>query len=91
MTGNLADLCPVGALVHTNSLFKYRSRDLVHHYSVDVMDGVGSNIEVDSRFEHIIRILPKINEDVNGEWIADKSRYAFDGLKYQRLNKPMIK
>lgn len=91
MSGNIIDLCPVGAL--TSKPYAYQSRpwELKKTESIDVMDAVGSNIRIDSRQVQVMRIQPKINDDINEEWLNDKSRYAYDGLKYQRLTTPLIR
>lgn len=91
MSGNIIDLCPVGALTSKPYAFQARPWELKKTESVDVMDAVGSNIRVDSRGVQVMRIQPKINDDINEEWINDKTRYAFDGLKYQRLTTPLIR
>ena len=91
MSGNLVDLCPVGALTSRPYSFKGRPWELSKTESVDVMDAVGSNIRVDSYGTSVMRILPRLHEDINEEWISDKTRYACDGLQYQRLDRPYIK
>jgi len=91
LSGNIIDLCPVGALTSKPYAFKYRSWELSKTETIDVMDAVGSNIRIDSRGIEVIRILPRINEEINEEWISDKTRFCYDGLKYQRLDKPYIK
>lgn len=91
LSANIIDLCPVGALTSKPSAFKARSWELRPTSSVDVMDAVGSNIQVDVRGLEVIRILPLENDEVNEEWISDKTRFACDGLKNQRLDKPYIK
>lgn len=91
LSGNIIDLCPVGALTSKPYSFKCRSWELKKTESIDVMDAVGSNIRVDSRGTEVMRILPSLNEEINEEWISDKTRFAYDGLKYQRLDRPMIK
>jgi len=91
MSGNIIDLCPVGALTSKPYAFHARPWELKKTESVDVLDGVGSNIRVDSRGVQVMRILPRTNDDVNEEWINDKTRFANDGLKYQRLTTPLIK
>ena len=91
MSGNMVDLCPVGALTHKPGAFHARPWELRHTESVDVLDAVGSNIRVDSRDLQVMRVLPRTNDDVNEEWINDKTRYAVDGLKYQRLTTPLIR
>lgn len=91
MSGNIIDLCPVGALTSKPYAFQSRPWELKKTESVDVLDAVGSNIRVDSRGVQVMRIQPKINDDVNEEWINDKTRYAYDGLKYQRLTTPLVR
>lgn len=91
LSGNIIDLCPVGALTSKPYAFKARSWELKSTESIDVMDAVGSNIRVDSRGMEVMRILPRLNEEINEEWISDKTRFACDGLKYQRLDTPMVK
>lgn len=91
MSGNLIDLCPVGALLSKPYAFRARPWELKHSESVDVLDGLGSNIRVDSRGLEVMRILPRLNDDVNEEWINDKTRFACDGLKTQRLTIPLIR
>ncbi|MEY3197013.1 MAG: hypothetical protein RLZZ59_381, partial [Pseudomonadota bacterium] len=91
LSANIIDLCPVGALTSKPSAFKARSWELKHTPSVDVMDSLGSNISVDTRGLEVIRILPLENDDINEEWISDKTRFACDGLKNQRLDTPYIK
>ena len=91
LSGNVIDLCPVGALTSKPYAFRGRSWELQHTESIDVMDAVGSNIRVDSRGREVMRILPRLHEDVNEDWIADKSRFACDGLKVQRLDRPMVR
>lgn len=84
-----ADLCPVGALTHAPYAFIARPWELKTTYSIDVLDGTGSNVEVNNRGSEVMRILPRVNEEVNQEWISDKTRHAFDGLKKQRLSYPI--
>lgn len=91
LSGNIIDLCPVGALTSKPYAFKARSWELKKTESIDVLDAVGSNIRIDSRGNEVMRILPRVNEDINEEWLADKSRFSYDGLKYQRLDAPIIK
>ena len=91
MSGNIIDLCPVGALTSKPYAFHARPWELKKTESVDVLDAVGSNIRVDSRGVQVMRILPRTNDDVNEEWINDKTRFSNDGLKYQRLTTPLIK
>ncbi len=91
MQGNVADLCPVGALTHKPYAFHARPWELIKTESIDVMDAVGSNIRVDTRGREVMRILPRNNDLVNEEWISDKSRYVWDGLKTQRLDRPYVR
>ena len=91
MSGNVIDLCPVGALTSKPYAFRARPWELQHFESVDVLDGLGSNIRVDARGMEVMRILPRLNDDVNEEWINDKSRFACDGLRTQRLTTPLIR
>ncbi len=91
LSGNLIDLCPVGALTSKPYAFKARPWELKSTESIDVLDAVGSNIRIDSRGNAVMRILPRLNEEVNEEWISDKTRYACDGLQRQRLDRPYIR
>ena len=91
MSGNMVDLCPVGALTSRPNAFQARPWELKKIESIDVLDAVGSNIRVDARDLQVMRVLPRTNDDVNEEWINDKTRYACDGLKYQRLTVPLIR
>jgi len=91
LSGNLVDICPVGALTAKPWSFTYRSWELKSIESVDVMDAVGSNILVQYRGKQVMRILPRLNEDINEEWISDKTRHACDGLINQRLDRPLLK
>lgn len=91
MSGNVIDLCPVGALTSKPYAFQARPWELQHYESVDVLDGLGSNVRVDARGLQVMRILPRLNDDINEEWINDKSRFACDGLKTQRLTTPLIR
>lgn len=91
LSGNIIDLCPVGALTSKPYSFKARSWELSHCETIDVLDAVGSNIRVDSRGPKVMRILPRLNEEINEEWISDKTRFAYDGLAVQRLDRPYIK
>jgi NADH-quinone oxidoreductase subunit G len=91
LQGNVADLCPVGALLHKPYSFKARPWELGKIESIDVMDAVGSAIRVDVRGREVMRILPRVNEAVNEEWISDKTRYIWDGLKTQRLDRPYVR
>jgi NADH-quinone oxidoreductase subunit G len=91
LSGNVIDLCPVGALTSKPYVFEARPWELKKTESIDVMDAVGSNIRIDTYDWEVKRILPIINEDINEEWISDKTRYACDGLLNQRLDTPYIK
>ena len=91
LSANVIDLCPVGALTSKPYAFEARPWDLKKTETIDVMDAVGSNIRVDTYGWEVKRILPKINEDINEEWISDKTRYACDGLLKQRLDTPYIR
>lgn len=91
MSGNIIDLCPVGALTSKPYAFKARPWELKRTETIDVMDAIGSNIRVDARGIEVMRVLPRLNDDVNEEWISDKSRFACDGLKTQRLTNPLIR
>jgi NADH-quinone oxidoreductase subunit G len=91
LQGNIADLCPVGALLPKPYSFKARSWELVKTPSIDVMDGVGSAIRIDTRGREVMRILPRNNDAVNEEWISDKTRQIVDGLKTQRLDRPFLR
>ncbi|MCJ1303579.1 NADH dehydrogenase (ubiquinone) 78K chain precursor, 5-prime end [Hypocenomyce scalaris] len=91
MSGNVIDLCPVGALTSKPYAFRARPWELQHYESIDVLDGLGSNIRVDARGLEVMRILPRLNDDINEEWINDKTRFACDGLKTQRLTTPLIR
>lgn len=91
LSGNIIDLCPVGALTSKPYAFAARPWELKKTETIDVLDALGSNIRVDSRGLQVMRIQPRINEDVNEEWISDKTRYANDGLKTQRLTTPLVK
>lgn len=91
LSGNVIDLCPVGALTSNPYAFKARSWELKKTETIDIMDAVGSNIRVDSRGLEVMRILPRLNEEINEEWISDKARFCYDGFKYQRLDKPYLK
>jgi NADH-quinone oxidoreductase subunit G len=91
LSGNIIDLCPVGALTSKPYSFVARPWELRKTESIDVLDAVGGNIRVDSRGAQVLRILPRLNEDVNEEWLADKSRFAHDGLIMRRLDRPWIR
>ncbi|CAN6620832.1 hypothetical protein TRVA0_008S01332 [Trichomonascus vanleenenianus] len=91
LSGNVIDLCPVGALTSKPYAFKARPWELKKTETIDVMDALGSNIRVDSRGTEVMRVLPRLHDDVNEEWIDDKTRFACDGLKTQRLTTPLIR
>src|SRR5512142_793252 len=91
LQGNLVDICPVGALTSKPYAFAARPWELGKTQSIDVMDGVGSAIRVDTRGREVMRVLPRINEAVNEEWISDKTRHIVDGLRPQRLDRPYIR
>ncbi len=91
LSANVVDLCPVGALTSKPYVFEARPWELKKTETIDVMDAVGSNIRVDSYGWEVKRVLPRNNDDINEEWISDKTRYACDGLKNQRLDTPYVK
>jgi NADH dehydrogenase (ubiquinone) Fe-S protein 1 len=91
LSGNVVDLCPVGALLTKPGAFSYRPWELTKFESIDVLNALGSNIRVDARGMEVKRILPRLNDDINEEWIDDKTRFALDGLKTQRLTTPLIR
>ncbi|MEC7491231.1 MAG: NADH-quinone oxidoreductase subunit NuoG [Pseudomonadota bacterium] len=91
LSANIIDLCPVGALTSKPYAFEARPWELTKTESIDVMDAVGSHIRVDTRGSSVLRVLPALNEEINEEWISDKTRYACDGLIRQRLDRPYVK
>ena len=91
LSGNLIDICPVGALTSKPYAFTARPWELNKTDSIDVLDAVGTNTRIDVRGREVLRILPRLNEDVNEEWMADKGRFAVDGLKRQRLDRPYVR
>ena len=91
LSGNLIDVCPVGALTSKPYAFTARPWETRKTDSIDVMDAVGTNIVVSTRAGDLLRIVPRLNEDVNEEWLADKGRFSYDGLKRQRLTQPMVR
>ncbi len=91
LSANVIDLCPVGALTSKPYAFLARPWELKKTESIDVFDAVGSNIRIDARGEAVLRVLPRLNEEVNEEWLADKARYAVDGLRVNRLDRPYIR
>jgi NADH-quinone oxidoreductase subunit G len=90
LSGNIIDLCPVGALTSKPYAFVARPWELAKTESIDVLDAVGSNIRVDVREGQVLRVLPRLNEDINEEWISDKTRFAIDGLRRGRLDRPYV-
>jgi NADH-quinone oxidoreductase subunit G len=91
LSANIIDLCPVGALTSKPYAFVARPWELSKTESVDVLDAVGSSIRVDARGPQVLRVLPRLNEDVNEEWISDKTRFAVDGLARRRLDRPYVR
>jgi NADH-quinone oxidoreductase subunit G len=91
LSGNVIDLCPVGALTSKPYAFHARSWELRKTESVDAMDAVGAAIRVDTRGDEVMRVMPRLNDDVNEEWLSDRSRFACDGLRRQRLDKPYVR
>nr|YP_007890726.1 NADH dehydrogenase subunit 11 [Jakoba libera]AGH24220.1 NADH dehydrogenase subunit 11 [Jakoba libera] len=91
LSGNVIDLCPVGALTSKPYAFHSRSWEIKSTETIDLSDSLGSNIKVDVRGSSILRILPRLNESINEEWISDKTRFSYDGLQHQRLYHPMIR
>ncbi|CAB3223775.1 unnamed protein product [Arctia plantaginis] len=91
MSGNIIDLCPVGALTSIPYMFKARPWELRKTNSIDVTDATGTNIIIDSRYDRVIRVLPREHEEINQEWLSDKGRWAIDSLEMQRLVTPMKK
>ena len=91
LSGNVVDLCPVGALTSKPNAFAARSWEYRTTASIDVLDGCGPSIQIDTAKGEVMRIQPRTNDEVNEEWISDKTRYAVDGLKRQRLDMPMAR
>lgn len=91
LSGNLIDICPVGALTSRPYAYVSRPWELRKTDSVDVLDAVGAAIRIDTRGPEVLRILPRVNEDVNEEWMADRGRFSFDGLKRKRLDRPWVR
>jgi len=91
LSGNVVDLCPVGALTSKPYAFEARPWELRKTPSIDVMDAVGTNIRIDSRGRQVLRVLPRLNDDVNEEWASDKTRHAVDGLVRKRLDRPFVR
>jgi NADH-quinone oxidoreductase subunit G len=90
LSGNIIDLCPVGALTSKPYAFVARSWELAKTESIDVLDAIGSNIRIDARDGQVLRVLPRLNEEINEEWISDKTRFAMDGLRRNRLDRPYV-
>jgi NADH-quinone oxidoreductase subunit G len=91
LQGNVIDLCPVGALTSRPYAFQARPWELTKTETIDVMDAVGSAIRVDTRGREVMRVMPRVNEQVNEEWISDKTRFIWDGLRTQRLDRPYVR
>ena len=91
LSGNLVDVCPVGALTSKPYNYKARPWELKKVETIDVMDGLGCNIRVDVRGNEVMRVLPRLHEEINEEWIDDKTRYSYDGLKKNRLDRPYVR
>ena len=91
MQGNVIDLCPVGALTSKPYAFTARPWELTKTESIDVMDALGSNIRVDAKGREVMRIMPRNHDGVNEEWLADRSRFIWDGLRRQRLDRPYVR
>ena len=91
LSANVVDLCPVGALTFHPFAYTARPWELRKTESIDVMDAVGSNVRIDARGREVMRILPRLNEEVNEEWISDKTRFVWDGLRTQRLDTPYVR
>ena len=91
LSGNVVDLCPVGALTSKPYAFMARPWELSKTLSIDVMDALGSAIRVDARGREVMRILPRVNDAINEEWISDKARHVWDGLRTQRLDRPYVR
>ncbi len=91
LSGNVVDLCPVGALTSKPYAFEARPWELTKTLGIDVMDAVGTNIRIDSRGREVLRALPRVNDDVNEEWATDKTRHAIDGLMKRRLDRPYVR
>src|SRR5262245_9461360 len=91
LSANVIDLCPVGALTSKPYAFNARPWELTKTESIDVMDALGSNIRIDARGDAVLRVLPRVIDEINEEWISDKTRYAEDGLSRQRLDRPYVR
>src|SRR5580692_11135719 len=91
LQGNVVDLCPVGALTSKPTAFHARPWEYAKTESIDVMDALGSSIRIDARGREVVRILPRVNDAINEEWISDKTRHVVDGLRTQRLDQPYVR
>jgi NADH-quinone oxidoreductase subunit G len=91
LSGNMIDICPVGALTSKPYAFAARPWELRKTETIDALDAVGSNVRMDARGSEVMRVLPRLHEDINEEWISDKTRFAYDGLKRQRLDRPYVR
>ena len=91
LSGNVVDLCPVGALTSKPYAFKARPWELKSTNSIDILDSLGSNIIINTKGNDIVRILPRLNESLNEEWLTDKARFSFDGIKCQRIDSPLVR
>ncbi len=91
LSGNIIDLCPVGALTNKPAAFTYRSWELRKTETVDAMDGLGASIRVDTRGNEVMRVLPRTNDEINEDWLSDRSRFAYDGLKRRRLDRCYVR
>jgi len=91
LSGNIIDICPVGALNSKPYEYKARPWELRKTESIDVLDAVGCNIRVDARAPEVLRVVPRLNEDINEEWISDKTRFSYDGLRRRRLDQPWVR
>ncbi|MHC9375233.1 hypothetical protein, partial [Escherichia coli] len=91
LSGNVVDLCPVGALTSRPYAFEARPWELTKTFAIDVMDALGTNIRLDSRGRQVLRVLPRVNDDVNEEWAGDKTRHHVDALVRKRLDRPYVR
>jgi NADH-quinone oxidoreductase subunit G len=91
LSGNLIDICPVGALTSKPYAFVARPWELAKTDSVDVLDALGTPIRIDARGPEVLRILPRVDDSLNAEWLGDKARFSFDGLRRRRLDKPWVR
>src|SRR3546814_15402200 len=91
LSGNIVDLCPVGALTSKPYAFEARPWELSKTLGIDMMDAVGTNVRIDARGRQVLRVLPRVNDDVNEEWASDKTRHHVDGLVRRRLDRPYVR